>query len=1257
MHLLRRSLPLLAFLFAAVTFTNAQTSVYAVTNKGAFGTLNLSSGAFSQLGTISVSTAGIAGLGDNLFFAPDSGNTLYVVNANTGNLAAIGNGTITYNDFGGAATGLYGVGTDNNLYSINSVSGASTLIGSLGLSLSGASAVSSNGTTFYLTLDTGSGSVLYSVNTQTGAALKIGNSGVSKIVSMVSANSLLYATNTAGNLYTLNISTGAATLVANTGNDIYGMASPASPSVPLRLSNVTPCRLVDTRSSGPIQGGTFQTFNLPQLAQSGGVGCTPFSLSSAQAYSLNVTLVPVNNHPVGYLTIWPAGEPQPLVSLMNSDGRIKANAAIVPAGTNGAVSVYVTDTANVLIDIDAYFDSASDSQALAFFPLTPCRIVDTRNGDGGILQAGQIRSYTIPTNCGVPSNAQAYSFNVTVLPAAGGLDYLTVWPKGETQPVVSTLNAGTADPAVANAAIVPAGTDNATSFYPHSNNTNLLLDVDGYFAPASSGSGPLSLYTLTPCRILDTRSGIGLFNGTIPVGVVGGPCGVPAASPEGFVLNATVVPGNPPAGFLTLWPEGETQPTVSTLNAYDGAITSNMAIVPAGSGNDSINAFADDSGGGTTQLILDISSYFAPIANVSVISPSTLPSGTVGSNYNYALLATGGVSPYTWTISSGSLPPTLGLSNGGVISGTTTTGGTYNFTVKASDSESPALTATKALQITVNASQGTLAVVTSSLPSATVNTPYDFVLSANGGVLPYTWSISSGNLPSGIGLNGTAGLISGAPGTPGLYDFTVKVTDAQSNTATASLTLSVNTGNSNGTLNGQYAFAFTGYSTGPQFGVIAGSFTADGNGNITGGEVDDNSVGGNPNHLNVTGGSYSIAADGLGSITISTNKGTLGLLVATGTAEEMRVIAMNEGGTSGTWGAGVVRQQNPFDFSLSALAGNWAFGFQGMDVSNEPVAGDGTFALSSSGSISNGAEDINDFGTHTQTTFTGSVTGNPAIDSNGRAVVQYQISGIGTVNLATYVISANETIAIEIDHGGALYVSNGIRQRSTHFSNGSLNGNGVGRGSREAGVGGGNPVSEATTLLLQANGAGSINFTEDVNSGGAVGTGLPQSGTYSVAANSRTVVTLTTGATAVCYLVTTNGGFCINVPSSGFNERGAEVTYFEPQTAGPFGLASVAGEFMGGSLPQYVSGTNSSIDSIFFDGAGNMTFSGYESGPSGVQNQSGSGTYTIDSKGAFTIMSGGTAYAYGYVVGPNMFYLISTDDNPRTLSHVRSSAP
>ena len=103
-----------------------------------------------------------------------------------------------------------------------------------------------------------------------------------------------------------------------------------------------------------------------------------------------------------YLTIWPTGEPQPVVSLMNSfDGRTKANAAIVPAGNGGDVNVYVSDTTNILIDINAYFASAADSSALAFFPLPPCRIVDTRSS-GGPIPGRHEHDFPIPGNWAYP---------------------------------------------------------------------------------------------------------------------------------------------------------------------------------------------------------------------------------------------------------------------------------------------------------------------------------------------------------------------------------------------------------------------------------------------------------------------------------------------------------------------------------------------------------------------------------------------------------------------------------------------------------------------------------------------------------------------------------------------------------------------------------------------------------------------------------------------------------------------------------------
>ena len=361
---------------------------------------------------------------------------------------------------------------------------------------------------------------------------------------------------------------------------------------PLQFVPVTPCRLVDTRQTGgPIQGGSSRNFFLAQI------DCE--IPASAAAFSLNITVIPQAT--LGYLTIWPQGDIQPYTSMANSqDGRVKANAAIVPSANDG-VSVYVSDTANVILDVNGYF-TAGGPDTYAYYPLPPCRLVDTRNGqDGGTLQAGAERDYNIAGKCGIPNTATAYSFNVTAIPPSGGLDYLTVWPEGQPMPGVSTLNDPTGT-IVANAAIIPAGPNNATAFVAHNNRTDLLVDVNGYFAPP--GPGGLSLHTQRPCRVLDTRQSGNGFSGKIAVDVAGSTC-APLPSAEAYVLNATVVPPGP-LPYLTLWPDGTDRPIVSTLNASDGAITTNMAIVSTNNG--SIDAYA----AALTQLILDISGYFAP---------------------------------------------------------------------------------------------------------------------------------------------------------------------------------------------------------------------------------------------------------------------------------------------------------------------------------------------------------------------------------------------------------------------------------------------------------------------------------------------------------------------------------------------------------------------------------------------------------------------------------------------------------------------
>ena len=185
------------------------------------------------------------------------------------------------------------------------------------------------------------------------------------------------------------------------------------------------------------------------------------------------------------------------------------------------------------------------------------------------------------------------------------LPYLEVWPTGnQPQHPVSALNNPTGT-YVANAAIVAAGADGAITAYA-SNDTDLAIDIDGYFA--SSGANGLSLYPTAPCRVFDSRNvGNGQpFTGTLdpPVDVANSVC-APPSTVGAYVFNATVVP-SPSLSYLTLWPDSEGQPVVSTLNAADGWVTSNMAIVP------NVNGKIDAYAAGITQLVLDISSYFAP---------------------------------------------------------------------------------------------------------------------------------------------------------------------------------------------------------------------------------------------------------------------------------------------------------------------------------------------------------------------------------------------------------------------------------------------------------------------------------------------------------------------------------------------------------------------------------------------------------------------------------------------------------------------
>jgi len=372
----------------------------------------------------------------------------------------------------------------------------------------------------------------------------------------------------------------------------------------LGLVPVTPCRVIDTRPGGgkggafgPPSLGTGQVREVPVPQSSCGIP------STAKAYSLNITVVP--SGPLSYLSAWPTGQPRPLVSTLNSfHGGVVANAAIVPAGNGGAISLYVTNPSDVIVDINGYFDGGG----LDFTPVTPCRMADTRAGEGytgllgpPMLTGGTTRDLPLANSrCSVPSSAQAYSLNATVVPPSA-LSYLNLFPTAGSPPLVSSLNSFDGA-VVANAAIVPAGNGAAVSAYA-TNSTELILDVNGYFGGAGAG---LRFYSVTPCRVSDTREvGGQLAGASSRAFAVSGRCGVPSGA-QAYSMNVTAIPAGG-LSYLTIWPAGQPMPVVSTLNSFQGRILANAALVPAGAGG-SVSVFVTD----PAHVVLDINGYFAP---------------------------------------------------------------------------------------------------------------------------------------------------------------------------------------------------------------------------------------------------------------------------------------------------------------------------------------------------------------------------------------------------------------------------------------------------------------------------------------------------------------------------------------------------------------------------------------------------------------------------------------------------------------------
>jgi large repetitive protein len=185
-------------------------------------------------------------------------------------------------------------------------------------------------------------------------------------------------------------------------------------------------------------------------------------------------------------------------------------------------------------------------------------------------------------------------------------------------------------------------------------------------------------------------------------------------------------------------------------------------------------------------LVLMGSAARATAASLMLVCP--VSTGQVGAAYSSALVATGGMPPYTFSISAGSLPIGLAINaSTGAVTGTPTDLGSFSFTAQVTDSTFASTTASCSMTI----SQPTPPPLTLACPVSTgqAGAAYSSALVATGGVPPYTFSISAGSLPSGLTLNASTGAVTGTPTCRGSFNFTAKVVDSSGNPATNTVTV------------------------------------------------------------------------------------------------------------------------------------------------------------------------------------------------------------------------------------------------------------------------------------------------------------------------------------------------------------------------------------------------------------------------------------------------------------------------------------
>jgi hypothetical protein len=663
------------------------------------------------------------------------------------------------------------------------------------------------------------------------------------------------------------------------------------------------------------------------------------------------------------------------------------------------------------------------------------------------------------------------------------------------------------------------------------------------------------------------------------------------------------------------------------------------------------------------------------------ITTTSVPDATLDTAYTAPIVATGGVPPLSWSLSSGTLPKGLALGTSTTdtvnITGKATVAGAYTFTVTVTDATG-ASSASGQLQIVVSS----LALTTTSpLPPATVGVAYSEQFAATGGTSPYTFSVATGSsLPTGFTLTTTGLLSDASPSTQGTFTFGISVTDngAPPAVITNSYTLVVNPVQNLTLLTGPYAFSFSGNNA-SGFVAAAGTINADGNGTITKGEADFTTLQGNTLYKNIAG-TYTLGQDGRGTITLTSVTGspTFAFAIDTGGSGHGRLIEFDAAPIV-TRGSGRLESQSVTTCVVTGtgtntFAGTFAFGGAGYASTFAaggagPLAFAGTFTASpptppaTQGSLGNGEMDSNApnnvlFG-NGGNTISGVYQSGP--DAT-HCTLGLSAAGLSNPNYDVYPISFGDAFMIETDtvNGNTpnITIAEMKQQFGQPFNTGSMNGAMAGGVSGQVLSGSYQPYV-SVIQMVPTSGVGSFEISLTDNEAGIVtGTnGTPFAVTYTADQFGRVDTggfTVNGVFQPIFYLVSANEAFCVSMLSGGPISG-----HLDAQTLSHFTTASINGTLVEGTSAPAVSADQNFSGYLTFDGSVTpATISGVQDVSTAAANTAAeavtgtyvlSGTGATDGSGTVTLTSPAPSTGAFYIVSPTKVVMITTttgDRNP-----------